>query len=142
MTALSVLVIEDDAMVGTFLTEMLEDMGYNVCAIAATEDGAVSEAARCKPGLLIVDEQLREGSGAAAVTRILRVGSIPCIFMSGAPPDPRRPGAIMLQKPFHEKDLVRAIRHVVGSADTPATLTPAPAYRVPHGCRKPGYRHT
>ena len=133
MTALSVLVVEDDAMVGRFLTEMLEDMGYNVCAIVATEDGAVSEAARCKPGLLLVDEQLREGSGASAVTRILRAGSIPYIFMSGAPSDPRRPGAIVLQKPFHEKDLVRAIRHVVGSADTPATLTPAPAYWVSHG---------
>src|SRR3954464_4188881 len=133
MTALSVLVVEDDAMVGRFLTEMLEDMGYNVWAIAATEDGAVSEAARCKPGLLIVGERLREGRGAAAGGRILRAGSIPCIFMSGAPSDPRRPGAIMLQKPFHERDLVRAIRHVVGSADTPATLTPAPAYRAPHG---------
>ena len=50
MTSLSVLVVEDDAMIGMLLADMLGEMGYNVCAIAATEDGAVADAARCHPG--------------------------------------------------------------------------------------------
>ena len=41
MTALSILVVEDDAMIGMLLGEMLEEMGYDVCAIAATEEDAV-----------------------------------------------------------------------------------------------------
>ena len=85
MAALNVLVVQVDAMIGILLAEMLGDMGYSVCAVAATEDDAVADAARCKPGLMIVDEQLREGSGSSAVARILLDGPVPCVFISGAP---------------------------------------------------------
>jgi DNA-binding response OmpR family regulator len=118
MTGLSVLVVEDDALIGMLLAEMLEEMGYTVCAVVATEEDAVADAARCKPGLMIVDEQLREGSGVSAMERILRTSRVPCVFISGAPVRRTRPGAGILQKPFFEQDLVRAIRYVVGSAGT------------------------
>jgi DNA-binding response OmpR family regulator len=131
MTGLRVLVVEDDAMIGLLLAEMLEDMGYDVCAVTATEEDAVSEAARCKPGLMIVDQLLTEGTGVSAVERILRHGPVPCVFISGAPFRIARPGANVLQKPFLEEDLVRAIRYVVGSADAPAVLAPAPGHVVP-----------
>jgi DNA-binding response OmpR family regulator len=124
MTTLSVLVVEDDAMIGLLLAEMLEEMGYAVCAIAATEDDAVADAARCKPGLMIVDQQLREGTGVSAVERILRGGPVPCVFISGAPVHLAKPGANVLQKPFVEADLVRAIRYVIGSGAT--SLVPPP----------------
>jgi CheY-like chemotaxis protein len=130
MTALRVLVVEDDAMIGMLLAEMLGDMGYNVCAIAATEDDAVVSAVRCKPGLLIVDEQLREGTGAAAVDRILRTGPIPCVFISGASVPPSRPDAHVLRKPFLEDDLVRAIQEVVDRSNAPATHLPGSPHLV------------
>jgi DNA-binding response OmpR family regulator len=130
MTALSVLVVEDDAMIGLLLAEMLGEMGYDVCAIAATEEDAVTQALRYKPGLMIVDEQLLEGTGLSAVNRILRVRSTPCVFISGAPLRHKRPGATMLQKPFLEEDLVRAIQYVVGSADAPSPLPSAPGHVV------------
>jgi two-component system, response regulator PdtaR len=120
MEALNVLIIEDDALIGMLLTEMLQEMGHVVCATAVTEEDAVADAARCKPSLMIVDEQLLEGSGMSAVERILRTGSVACVFMSGA--NVRRPGATVLLKPFVEADLVRAIQNVVGSADLPAGL--------------------
>jgi CheY-like chemotaxis protein len=124
MTALSVLVVEDDAMIGMLLTEMLGDMGYKVCAIAATEDDAVAEAVRHKPGLMIVDENLRQGTGLAAADRILRNGPVPCVFISGAAMHPTRPDSQMLRKPFLEEDLIRAITQVVGRADAPASPVP------------------
>jgi DNA-binding response OmpR family regulator len=130
MTPLSVLVVEDDAMIGLLLAEMLQDMGYDVCAVAATEEDAVADAARCRPGLMIVDQQLREGTGVSAVERILRNGPVPCVFISGAPVHLARADANMLQKPFLEEDLVRAIRYVVGSAEAPAPLAPAPGHVV------------
>jgi CheY-like chemotaxis protein len=133
MTALSVLVVEDDAMIGMLLAEMLEDMGYVVSGIAATEDDAVADAARHRPGLMIVDEHLREGSGLAAVDRILRTGPVPCVFISGAPMEPGRIGASLLKKPFTEVDLVRAIQHVVGGSDTPGPHSAEPPHLVlPH----------
>ena len=85
MTSISVLVVEDDAMIGLLLAEMLEEMGFAVCAIAATEDDAVTQAARCEPGLMIVDQQLRDGDGSSAVERILRTRPVPCVFISGEP---------------------------------------------------------
>lgn len=117
-------------MIGMLLAEMLSEMGYDVCAIAATEEGAVAEAARCKPGLMIVDEQLLEGSGLSAVERIQRTRPVPCVFISGAPIYPKRPGATVLQKPFLEEDLVRAIQYVVRSADAPLPLSSAPGHVV------------
>jgi two-component system, response regulator PdtaR len=128
MTTLSVLVVEDDAMIGMLLTEMLEEMGYKVCAVAATEEDAVANAGHFMPGLMIVDGHLREGSGVSAVERILRNGPVPCVFISGAPMDVGRLGMSVLQKPFLEEDLVRAIRSVVGSAHAPAALRSAPGH--------------
>jgi hypothetical protein len=52
------------------------------------------------------------------------------VFISGAPMDVGRPGVNVLQKPFLEDDLVRAIRYVVGSAHAPAVPRPAPGHVV------------
>ncbi len=130
MMGLSILIVEDDAMIGLLLTEMLEEMGYQVCAVAATEEDAVAVAARCRPGLMIVDQELREGTGVSAVERILLNGPVPCVFISGAPVSLAGRGVNALQKPFLEEDLVRAIRYVVGSADAPLVLSPAPGHIV------------
>jgi len=130
VTALKVLVVEDDAMIGLLLAEMLGDMGYDVCAVATTEEDAVAEAARFKPGLMIVDEQLLEGSGLSAVDRILRTRPVPCVFISGALIHPKRPGTTTLQKPFLEVDLVWAIQRVVGTTEAPSLLPSATEHVV------------
>ena len=103
------LLVEDDAMIGAMLTEMLADLGHEIGVVQATEDEAVAAAARHKPDLMIVDLQLTRGSGVAAVARITRAGPIPHIFMTGRGPLAARPGAVMLTKPFRKADLVRAI---------------------------------
>jgi DNA-binding response OmpR family regulator len=124
MADLNVLVVEDDALIGMLLAEMLEDMGFSVCAIAATEEDAVADARRCKPGLMIVDEQLREGNGSSAVQRILSAGPVPCVFISGAQARSSRSAKKVLRKPFAERDLVSAIREVVAGADGSDELAP------------------
>ena len=68
MAALRVLVVEDEMLIGMLLADMLEARGYDVCAVEATETGAVTAAARYNPGLMIVDARLRDGSGVAAHT--------------------------------------------------------------------------
>ena len=131
MAHLKVLVVEDDAMIGMLLAEMLEAMGFSVCAIAATEDDAVADARRCKPGLMIVDEQLREGSGSSAVRRILSAGLVPCVFISGALLHSGRSARKVLRKPFAERDLMSAIQEVVAAADDGAGLAPGKASARP-----------
>lgn len=113
MTALRVLVVEDDAIVGAALAEMLEAMGHDVCAIEFTEAGAVSAAGRCKPDLMIVDVRLGDGSGIAAVEQILRGGPAPHLFVTGEKIQASRPGAVVLQKPYFERDLAGAIHRAL-----------------------------
>jgi len=110
-----VLLVEDDNIIGVLLAELLEDMGYDVCAIEATEAGAVTAAARCRPHLMIVDVRLDEGNGISAVERIFRTGSIPHVFISSEPNHVFRPGAVFLLKPFREPDLAQAIQRAFGA---------------------------
>lgn len=118
MRALRVLVVDDDALIGMLLAEMLAETGHEVCGIEATEAGAVSTAVRCRPDLLIVDVQLGAGSGISAVDEITRHGHVPHIFVSGDPSDiqARRPLAVCIRKPFRESELVAAMQRALGIA--------------------------
>jgi CheY-like chemotaxis protein len=116
--ALRVLVVEDDAMIGVLLGEMLEGMGYDVCGIEATEADAIAAAARCRPDLIIVDVQLAEGSGVSAIDAIHLVGPVPHVFVSGNIARLRalKPGSIAIQKPYHESELALVMQRALGAA--------------------------
>lgn len=126
MTALRILVVDDDAMICELLGEMLEAMGHCVCAVAATETDAVSAAARRRPDLIIIDVRLGHGSGIAAMDEILRAGFVPHFFMSGnvAKFKTLKPDGFVLEKPFQEADLSSAISRTIESAG---------AQRLAHG---------
>jgi CheY-like chemotaxis protein len=115
MKALRVLVVEDDAMVGMLLAEVLTGMGHDVCANEATETDAVAAAARCSPDMMIVDVMLGDGSGVSAVAEILRTGFVPHVFVSGDTSRVRafRPHAVVLQKPYSEPDLAQAMQRAL-----------------------------
>ena len=116
MTALRILVVEDDGMLGMFLGEMLEDMGHLVYPLETTQAGAVAAASANRPDLMIVDVGLGQGSGLVAMDDILANGFIPHIFMSGntARVEAQRPGTPVLLKPFNQSQLEHAIERVVG----------------------------
>jgi two-component system, response regulator PdtaR len=115
MRMLRVLVMEDDALIGMLFADVLAEMGHDVCAVEATEAGAVAAAARCSPELMIVDARLGKGSGISAVEEILRTGFVPHVFVSGdtASVRERRPDAVVIQKPFRESDLALAIQRAL-----------------------------
>jgi len=118
MKALRILVVEDDALIGMLLAEVLAEMGHEVCAIEANEADAVAAAARCGPDLMIVDARLGDESGIAAVDKILGTGAVPHVFISGDPASVRllRPNAVVIQKPFRGPDLALAMRQVLAAA--------------------------
>ena len=116
MTKLRVLIIEDEPIIAMLLAEVLTEQGYDVADIASTEEEAIREAARHRPDIMIVDARLRQGSGLTAVSEIIAQGFIPHVFMSGdrLTKTVLGPEAIMLQKPFQEADLLRAIAQALG----------------------------
>ena len=117
MQSLRVMVVEDEPIIGTLLAEVLRELGHQVIAIEATEEGAVSAAAATRPDLMIVDARLRHGSGIAAVEHILREGFVPHVFVSGERLSVLglHPRAILLQKPFMEAGLVSAIEQALSA---------------------------
>ncbi len=118
MTALRILVAEDDAMIAMFLSDLLEAMGHTVCAVTDTETGTVAAALLHRPDLMILDEGLRDGSGIAAMEQVAITLPVPHVFATG---DYYRvliaePNAIVLQKPFSAPALVRAIERAMEPA--------------------------
>ena len=120
MKALRILVVEDDSLIAMLLVETLAEMGHRVCGVEATESGAVRAALKCRPDLIIVDAQLREGNGVSAVDAILSIGFVPHLFISGDIKTvmARRPGAVAMEKPFRDSELEQAIRRALVAANT------------------------
>jgi CheY-like chemotaxis protein len=109
MKKLRILVVDDDAVLGMLLGEMLGEMGLHVCGIETTQIGAISAALHVKPDVMIVDGQLSPGSGAGAMEAIEKHGRVPHVFMSGARLVINPNGVPTLLKPFSEESLAAAI---------------------------------
>jgi CheY-like chemotaxis protein len=111
MKPLRVLIVEDEAVIAMLLAEVLAGMGHFVSAIATTEAEALEAAGQSRPDLMIVDARLRTGSGVSAVAQILLTGFVPHVFVTGDTLKPQvlSPAAVVLQKPFLESHLVKAI---------------------------------
>lgn len=120
MEPIRVLIVEDDALIAMLLERFLADHGYEVCATAATEADAVVAALRYRPGLMIVDVQLRSGTGTAAVEEIGRTVAIPHVFLSGAPEGVQAhwPESAVVGKPFRVSALTTAIEKAIATART------------------------
>jgi DNA-binding response OmpR family regulator len=115
LTRIRILIVDDDAMIGSLLADTLEEMDYDVCGIAPSQTEAVAAALRLRPDLMLVDARLGSGSGVAAMVEIQRHFAVPHVFMSGE----RLPaglGAPALMKPFGDEELAHALRRAAGGA--------------------------
>src|SRR6202045_273792 len=109
-----VLIIEDEPFIALDLQSLVEEQGHRVVDIARTHREATEAVQRQKPGLLLADIQLADGSsGLEAVNQILESVSIPVIFitayperfLTGTPPEP----AFLVTKPFNIDSLKAVI---------------------------------
>jgi DNA-directed RNA polymerase specialized sigma24 family protein len=108
-----VLIIEDEPLIALDLQSLVEDLGHCVVKISPTHARAVHDAGEHRPGLILADIQLADGSsGVEAVNEILASFSVPVIFitayperfLTGHPPEP----AFLIAKPF-SSDVVKAV---------------------------------
>ena len=111
--ATSVLIVEDEPLIALDLQRILEGLGHRVSSIARTHKDALKAAQTEKPGLVIADIRLADGSsGLDAVNDILRSFAVPVVFVTAFPeklatgtgPEP----TFVIPKPFRE-DAVKAI---------------------------------
>ena len=108
-----VLIIEDEPLIALDLQQLVHDLGHRVVRVARTEREAVGAALASRPGLILADIQLADGSsGLDAVNEILPQLSVPVIFgtaypeklLTGTKPEP----TFLVRKPFRP-DALRAV---------------------------------
>jgi CheY-like chemotaxis protein len=111
--ATDVMIIEDEPIIAMDLEAVLESLGHKVTGIARTEKEAIQLAASQKPGLVLADIQLADGSsGIDAVKNILQNITVPVIFITAFPerlltgenPEP----TFLITKPFMP-EMVKAV---------------------------------
>jgi CheY-like chemotaxis protein len=110
--ATNVLIIEDEPIIALDIEAMVEELGHSVTGIARTHREAVDMVRLHRPGLVLADIQLADGSsGLDAVNEILGSIDLPVIFITAYPerlltgekPEP----AFLITKPF-QADAVKA----------------------------------
>ncbi|WP_312685970.1 anti-anti sigma factor/receiver protein PhyR, partial [Brevundimonas nasdae] len=84
--ATDVLVIEDEAIISADIQSLVKELGHRVTGAATTHDEAIEAVARHRPGLVLADIQLADGSsGIDAVKEILKDFDVPVIFITAFP---------------------------------------------------------
>ena len=103
--ATDVLIIEDETFIALDLEALVEGLGHSVLGVARTHAEAVALAKTKRPGVILADIQLADGSsGLDAVNELLRTFEVPVIFITAYPerfltgerPEP----AFLIAKPF------------------------------------------
>ena len=111
--ATDVLIIEDEPLVAMDLESIVTSLGHRVAGMARTHTEAVAAVEKHRPGLVLADIQLADGSsGLQAVNEILQTDELPVMFITAFPerlltgtrPEP----AFLITKPFRV-DAVKAI---------------------------------
>lgn len=112
-TATQVLIIEDEPLISMDLETLVKSLGHRVSGVARTHREAIAEVRKAKPGLVLADIHLADGSsGLEAVNEILLGFDVPVIFITAFPerlltgerPEP----TFLITKPF-EANTVRAL---------------------------------
>lgn len=112
--ATDVLIIEDEAIISADIESLVRELGHRIAGTATTHHEAVDSAARHRPGLVLADIQLADGSsGIDAVKDILKRFDVPVIFITAFPerlltgerPEP----TFLITKPFQPETVKAAI---------------------------------
>ena len=115
--ATDVLIIEVEMFIATELKRLMYELGHRVIGIARTHREALAMASAMRPGLILADIQLADGSsGIEAVNEIHLKCWAPVVFITAYPERlltgrPREP-TYLLAKPFDVDD----VRVVVSQA--------------------------
>lgn len=122
----NVLIIEDEPLIAADIKNLVTDLGHSVDAITTTRSEAMRSAKNRKPGLVLADIQLADGSsGIDAVDDILSEYDVPVIFITGVPEllltGEKDEPAYLISKPFKPGNVKAAISQALffrGSASS------------------------
>lgn len=124
-----ILIVEDEALIGFDLADLLGAAGYRISGPYARADEALCAVERGKLMLAILDVNLGEGRTSEAVARQLTEDGTPILFVSGytaAGSEVLRnfPEAGRVSKPWDPQELLRTVAEVVRRDPPRLTLQP------------------
>lgn len=121
-TPATVLIVDDDIPIATFLMELLSDEGYRVHAIHRGGQ-VLDEVARLTPDVVLLDVNLPDMSGYDVCRQLAASKAtidLPILLMSGIDRDPGQMarglnmgGFDFIVKPFHNDELLARVRVLV-----------------------------
>lgn len=116
MAKVKILVVEDEAIIAMQLSDILEDIGYEVLPVVSDYESAVEHIKRSNPDIALLDININgEKSGIDIGRYITNHGSIPFIFLTSLVDQKTVGQAIELKpnaylvKPFSRDDLYTSI---------------------------------
>ncbi len=125
----SVLLTEDDAMIGFDLGDALQHAGYRVLGPVATAAAALRLLEQERPTLAVIDIMLKDGP-CAELARELRQRGIPFVVHSGCRKDEPLAGEFQdvpwLSKPAMPVDVLTLVDELSRSAAAPEPEVPSP----------------
>jgi two-component system, response regulator PdtaR len=118
----SILIVEDDAMLGAQINAVLLDLRFTVAGVASSLQEALSILEISRPQLALVDARLPGPVGGDEIAAMLRHRGIPTIILTGTPEEPEEveaeaappPGSAVM--PFRPSSAFRAISSALAEA--------------------------
>lgn len=84
MSEKTVLVVEDEVLVGMMLARKIGENGYRVCGVVTTGEEVLAAALKHRPGAILMDISLGgEINGIEAARRLRKELAVPVIFFTG-----------------------------------------------------------
>lgn len=121
MNKISILIVEDEAIIAYDLANKVRQLGYEVTGTISTGEEAIELARLHRPALVLMDIQLAGAmDGITAAQQIYRECNLPVLFMT-ANSDPgsddrmRQAGSVgRILKPFDKHDIRTQIERALG----------------------------
>src|SRR6266403_2126369 len=104
----TVLVVEDEASIASFVAAYLKNAGYNVCTTASGTE-ALKLVESVKPALVVLDLMLPDIDGVEVCKRIRQTGDLPVLMLTARAED-------YMTKPFNPRELVARVRAILRRA--------------------------
>ncbi len=120
-TPTTILVVEDETSIATFVAAYLRNAGYGV-KTAATAQAALIQLASDAPGLVILDLNLPDGDGVELCRRIRKTSDIPILMLTARDEDIDKIIGLevgaddYMTKPFNPRELVARVKSILRRA--------------------------
>jgi two-component system alkaline phosphatase synthesis response regulator PhoP len=121
MTQHSILVVEDETSIASFVAAYLRNAGYSV-RTASTAGAAVTELANEPPALIVLDLNLPDGDGVELCRRIRKGSDVPILMLTARDEDIDKIIGLevgaddYMTKPFNPRELVARVKSVLRRA--------------------------